>query len=131
MSKSDLGNFAELARIQGVRVTQDSLPGQLAWKLLTAQKKHAQMLGENGMKAMYKMYVTNFMELQQGRVDHAEINKLLSTWDEAWGLAKLFPAGTPYFEVAQTHCLSCESSSHDHDAVEMAGAVVEDFKDGA
>jgi hypothetical protein len=128
MSKSNLGNFAHLAGIQGVTVTQDSLPGQLAWKLLTAQKKHAQALGESGMKMMYKMYVTNFMALKQGRVDHAEINKLLSTWDEAWKLAKLFPDG--HFEVAQTHCLSCESSSYDHDAVEMAGAVVEDCKDG-
>ncbi len=129
MSKSDLGNFGELARMQGVRVTQDSLPGQLAWQLLTAQKKHVQAGGESGMKMMYKMYVTNFMQLQQGKVDQAEISKLLSTWDEAWKLAKLFPAHM-HFEAAGAHCVSCESSSHDHNTVEMAGAVAEDAKDG-
>lgn len=129
MSKSDLDNFKDLAEIQGVVVTKDSLPGQLAWQLLTAQKKHAKMLGESGMKTMYKMYVTNFMKLQQGKVDQAEISKLLSTWDEAWKLAKLFPAHM-HFEAAGAHCVSCESSSHDHDTVEMAGAVAEDAKDG-
>ncbi len=128
MSKMNVDNFRELAFMQGVRVTQDSLPGQLAWRLLTAQKKHAQVLGENGMKAMYKMYVTNFMELQ-GKVDQAEINNLLKTWDEAWGLAKLFSANM-HFEVAQTHCLTCEQHDHNHDAVEVAGAAAEDFNAG-
>ncbi len=123
MSKMDVSNFGEIAEMQGVRVTKDSLPGQLAWRLLTAQKKHAQLLGEKGLKAMYKMYVTNFMVLK-GKIDHDGIDHLLNTWDEAWGIAKLFPADM-HFEVAQTHCLSCES--HDNtDAVEVAGATAED-----